>query len=58
MDPQQRVFLECSLGALEDAGYTPSDLSERVGVFGSTSASSYLINVLAPAGELVPGEIN
>ncbi len=58
MDPQQRVFLECANGALEDAGYTPDGLTERVGVFGSTSASSYLLNVLAAAGEMTPGDVN
>jgi 3-oxoacyl-(acyl-carrier-protein) synthase/thioesterase domain-containing protein/acyl carrier protein len=58
MDPQQRVFLECVWAALEDAGRVPSRAEGRIGVFASTSISSYLINVLARAGEAAPGDVN
>ena len=58
MDPQQRVFLECAWSSLEDAGYTPAGLDLRVGVFGSTSVSSYLINVLSQSEEVTPGDVN
>ena len=35
MDPQERLFLQCSYEAIEDAGYRPEDLgkAEKVGVF-------------------------
>lgn len=58
MDPQQRVFLECAWAALEDAGYSPPELTLRAGVFGSTSVSSYLINVLTQSEGFAPGEVN
>src|SRR4051794_15062054 len=58
MDPQQRVFLECVWAALEDAGHVPSRAEGRIGVFASGSISSYLINVLARAGEAAPGDVN
>ncbi len=42
MDPQQRVFLEQSWAAIEDAGYDPKKLSEqRCGVFVGVTASDY-----------------
>ncbi|MFJ2061354.1 beta-ketoacyl synthase N-terminal-like domain-containing protein [Streptomyces sp. NPDC087908] len=47
-DPQHRLFLECVLSALEDAGTSPSSCNRNVGVFGSSSLSSYLVqHVLA-----------
>lgn len=48
MDPQQRVFLECAWEALEDAGHTPGGFAGRVGVFGGSGFSTYLINNLVP----------
>lgn len=45
MDPQHRIFLECVWAALEDAGTPPGGADgPRVGVFGSTSLSSYLLH--------------
>jgi acyl transferase domain-containing protein len=42
MDPQQRLFLQESWKAIEDAGYKPSDLSEKTtGVFVGVSPSGY-----------------
>ncbi|MEM7586450.1 MAG: amino acid adenylation domain-containing protein, partial [Acidobacteriota bacterium] len=42
MDPQQRVFLECSWQALEDGGYDAARYEGAVGVFGGARMSSYL----------------
>jgi acyl transferase domain-containing protein len=50
-DPQQRLFLECSWQALEDAGYAPRSYPGAVGVFGGTNISTYLRN-LHDAGAL------
>jgi acyl transferase domain-containing protein/surfactin synthase thioesterase subunit/acyl carrier protein len=33
MDPQERLFLQCAVHALEDAGYTRQGLSRDVGVY-------------------------
>ncbi|MDA0671956.1 MAG: beta-ketoacyl synthase N-terminal-like domain-containing protein, partial [Bacteroidetes bacterium] len=45
MDPQERLFLELSWNALEDAAYTPSllktHLDNRVGVFAGVMYSEY-----------------
>lgn len=41
MDPQQRRFLECAWEALEDAGYPPGTHGASVGVFATSSATSY-----------------
>ncbi|MGC2694591.1 MAG: SDR family NAD(P)-dependent oxidoreductase [Candidatus Angelobacter sp.] len=47
MDPQHRVFLECSWEALEFAGYQPETYPGLIGVYAGTSLSSYLLyNVL------------
>ena len=46
MDPQQRIFLECAWTALEDAGYGAHEAPRHIGVYGGTSMSSYLLNVL------------
>ncbi len=48
MDPQHRFFLECAWEALENAGYAPDKFSGRVGVYGGTTMSTYLLsNLLA-----------
>lgn len=41
-DPQQRIFLQCAFQALQDAGYDPFDIQEKMGVFGSESSALYL----------------
>jgi acyl transferase domain-containing protein len=50
LDPQQRLFLEHSWQALEDAGCDPSRFDGAIGVFGGSAWSSYLQNNLAPSG--------
>lgn len=48
MDPQHRLFLECSWEAMESAGYDSESYDGRVGVYASANLSSYLIrNILA-----------
>ena len=42
MDPQQRSFLECAWEALESAAYDPKSYQGLIGVYGGTTASSYL----------------
>ncbi|MFF3085152.1 beta-ketoacyl synthase N-terminal-like domain-containing protein [Streptomyces nojiriensis] len=47
MDPQHRIFLTCAWEALEDAGTPPGPDYGPIGVFASSSLSSYLLaNVL------------
>jgi len=43
-DPQHRIFLECAHAALDDAAVLPDGDGQRVGVFASTTISSYLLN--------------
>ncbi|MES2299305.1 MAG: amino acid adenylation domain-containing protein [Pseudomonadota bacterium] len=42
MDPQQRLFLECSWEALEHAGYSPRTYAGAIGVYAGSSISTYL----------------
>src|SRR5687768_6808398 len=46
MDPQQRHFLECSLEALERAGYDPDTYSGTIGVYAGVGLNTYLLNNL------------
>lgn len=46
MDPQHRLFLECSWEALEDAGYDPNRFSGKIAVFGGASRSTYFLHHL------------
>ena len=43
-DPQHRMFLKCAWEALENASYSPEKFNGKIGVFASTSLSTYLIN--------------
>jgi acyl transferase domain-containing protein len=53
MDPQHRLFLECSWEALEAAGYDPEKFNGLIGVYAGTSLSSYLLyNVLPSLPEI------
>ncbi|HEX6292109.1 MAG TPA: SDR family NAD(P)-dependent oxidoreductase, partial [Herpetosiphonaceae bacterium] len=53
MDPQQRLFLECSWEALEDAAYDPERCSALVGVFAGAAGPSYLLNNILTNPDLV-----
>lgn len=46
MDPQQRLFLECSYHALENAGYASERYRGTVGVFAGCAMSHYLLDNL------------
>lgn len=41
MDPQERLFLQTAWETVEDAGYTPEDLNQKVGVFVGVMYSEY-----------------
>ena len=41
MDPQERLFLQTAWDTVEDAGYTPEDLNQKVGVFVGVMYSEY-----------------
>jgi amino acid adenylation domain-containing protein/non-ribosomal peptide synthase protein (TIGR01720 family) len=43
LDPQQRLFLECSWEALEHAGYDPNRNKGLFGIYGGANVPSYLI---------------
>ncbi|MBB3725248.1 hypothetical protein FHR33_001108 [Nonomuraea dietziae] len=43
MDPQHRLFLECSWEALEGAGYCPTDVPGQVAVFGGCGFPDYVV---------------
>ena len=47
IDPQQRLFLECASDALERAGYDPDRYRGAIGVYAGSTASGYVLNVLA-----------
>ncbi|MEV6927477.1 SDR family oxidoreductase, partial [Dactylosporangium sp. NPDC051485] len=48
LDPQQRVFLELSWEALEDAGIDPERTAAPVGVFAGTGHNGYLLHNVLP----------
>lgn len=56
-DPQHRILLECAWEALEDAALRPERVGRRIGVFTSTSMSSYLLRNLLP-GDSSRGDID
>ncbi|MDT5296944.1 MAG: phthiocerol/phenolphthiocerol synthesis type-I polyketide synthase [Mycobacterium sp.] len=45
-DPQHRLFLQTAWHALEDAGCDPAQSDDSIGVYGTSSASGYLLNNL------------
>lgn len=57
-DPQHRVLLECVYRVLENAGYEKLPDHLRVGIFASSSMSSYLLNILMQTDLYKTGEIN
>jgi acyl transferase domain-containing protein len=46
MDPQHRLFLECTWEALESAGYVPEKFGGSIGVFAGCGANTYMFNNL------------
>lgn len=46
IDPQIRLFLECSWEALEDSSYNPQTYDGSIGVFGGSFYSDYLLKNL------------
>ena len=53
MDPQQRLFLETSWTALEDAGCAPSKYEGMVGVYAGMANNTYFQTSVQPNHELV-----
>src|SRR5688572_12705785 len=53
LDPQHRLCLEAAWQAFDTAGYDPAEVGVPVGVYLSTSMSSYLIRNLLPNKELL-----
>ena len=52
IDPQHRLFLENCFEALENAGYPPMGMSEKVGLFAGCGFPDYMWNLsFATAGE-------
>lgn len=41
LDPQHRLFLECSWSALEDAGHDPAEFPGAIGIYGGSSETEY-----------------
>jgi len=48
MDPQHRLFLQCAVTALEDAGEVPQHRSGPIGVYAAAGFNSYLTHNLLP----------
>ncbi|MFG1689131.1 amino acid adenylation domain-containing protein [Nonomuraea sp. NPDC049269] len=53
LDPQQRLFLETAWEALEDAGCDPARHPGQIGVFAGSAMSSYLIENLLAAPDVL-----
>ncbi|MGL4175755.1 MAG: beta-ketoacyl synthase N-terminal-like domain-containing protein [Dermatophilaceae bacterium] len=51
MDPQQRLFLEFTWKALEEAGYDTEQFAGKVGLFAGQAFNTYLLNNLRHARE-------
>lgn len=52
LDPQHRVFLECAVTALEDAGQDPDRFSGAIGVYGGSTETRYAQALLAQREQL------
>jgi len=53
LDPQHRLFLECSWEVLENAGYDPDKYDGRIGVFAGAGLNNYLIKNLMSNPEYI-----
>ncbi|UKD56907.1 acyltransferase domain-containing protein [Amycolatopsis sp. FU40] len=49
IDPQQRLFLECAAGALDDSGYDPARFGGVAGIYAGVGLSSYMWNNIYPS---------
>jgi len=64
MDPQMRVFHECTVEALEDAGYDPESYKGTIGMYAGASANfswealSVLSGTSRAMGEYVASKLN
>ncbi|PZG26654.1 beta-ketoacyl synthase, partial [Spongiactinospora gelatinilytica] len=58
IDPQQRVFLECSAAALDDAGIDPHCYKGWIGVFAGCDLASWELDIDAadPTGQIIGRE--
>ncbi|HZF14229.1 MAG TPA: type I polyketide synthase [Thermoanaerobaculia bacterium] len=52
LDPQHRLFLECAVAALEDAGYDPAAYPGSIGLYGGASWTTYLSRNLMARAEI------
>ena len=52
LDPQQRLFLECAVETVEQAGYNPQNYAGAIGVYAGVTQSSYLLKNLYPNQEI------
>ncbi|MEN8444208.1 MAG: beta-ketoacyl synthase N-terminal-like domain-containing protein, partial [Cyanobacteria bacterium J06555_13] len=50
LDPQQRLFLETAVEALETAGYDADRYPGSIGVYGGAGMNGYLLNLYSDAG--------
>ena len=48
-DPQQRIFLEESWKALENAGYNPESYQGLIGIYAGSSMNNYIYNIISKA---------
>ena len=55
MDPQHRVFLECALESLENAGYSRDHGKQRVGVYAGSGINRYLLEAIDRSDLTKPG---
>lgn len=53
MDPQHRVFMECTWEALENAGIDPSRFEGSIGLFAGSGMAAYMTYNLVPNQELM-----
>lgn len=57
LDPQQRILLECTWHALEDAGYVSEEQAGRIGVFVGCGYNTYYPKIILPHQEFADKEI-
>jgi acyl transferase domain-containing protein/thioesterase domain-containing protein len=53
MDPQHRLFLECTWHALENAGYAPERSAPATGVFAACGMNTYMMHHLVRNAEVM-----